>query len=64
VNLLKKLHGGHCPRAAASPCPGHAPGLCLPERRGHRPRHPQENLPQVFNPFFSTRDKGSGLGLP
>ncbi len=24
---------------------------------------PKENLPQVFNPFFSTRDKGSGLGL-
>ncbi len=24
---------------------------------------PKENLSQVFNPFFSTRDKGSGLGL-
>ncbi|QLA15079.1 two-component system sensor histidine kinase NtrB [Desulfolutivibrio sulfoxidireducens] len=24
---------------------------------------PKETLPQVFNPFFSTRDKGSGLGL-
>jgi PAS domain S-box-containing protein len=27
------------------------------------PGIPEENLDKVFNPFYSTRDKGSGLGL-
>ena len=34
------------------------------EVRDTGPGIPEENLDKLFNPFFSTKDKGSGLGLP
>ena len=39
---------------------GHARIAVLDEGPGVRP----ENLPRIFDPYFSTHDTGTGLGLP
>ena len=43
---------------------GHAGrGLCADRGDGYRDRHPRGQLARIFEPFFSTKEVGSGTGL-
>jgi signal transduction histidine kinase len=41
-----------------------APGLCRIEIEDSGSGIKPENIKKIFNPFFTTKEKGSGLGLP
>jgi signal transduction histidine kinase len=59
-NALRASAGGGRVTVRVERQDGHARIAVLDEGPGVRP----ENLPRIFDPYFSTHDTGTGLGLP
>ncbi|MFL6291898.1 MAG: ATP-binding protein [Thermoanaerobaculia bacterium] len=59
-NALRASAGGGRVTVRVERQNGHARIAVLDEGPGVRP----ENLPRIFDPYFSTHDTGTGLGLP
>ncbi len=60
-NALRASAGGGRVTVRVERQDGHARISVLDEGPGVRP---PENLPRIFDPYFSTHDTGTGLGLP